>query len=566
MENQTKRANVSTSFDNKIRSCAYNWHHTQDFNFSDFYSKMREISHEALSNAIEEESGDSQRITDKLRENTKFTAIKNYLTNSFGLRIQRYFYETNFFRSNEKIIVHYSLLVPKTVTCLLSFFPFVEFFAEISLLLAIHSAWSSTDSKTGFSLGNFYAGLFYTNLTLIGLSYLHAVYIGLKNSTPPRKENSIFGQWVPFILSRILFPTYFPVIKSFSSLNSFLKRYPTLEIFKQNELIDSKFGQILNQLAISKTILENIPQLIIAVLFFLSDPLKDNVIDSNNSVFQDLKTLASFVLFKSILAFSQKSWTLTKYYNSTKGDAFGIVEMLLITASNLFFVMSRVSCLIFCITFSSVYPDLQFYLFNLAQSRTWRLRNIITPVCIEEIYQSNTFFHPALIALLLVVLVSPLLTGLNLLVFARDFQLKKTDMLSVSFINIFCPFFPSENFQNRTGTPKIKIFTFLFLIFFIINVTLFTLPLMIYGINFFLNTLSILDELCRFYHFIRSNEFPKSFPGSIPFHFLYAHILYPTLSITSFVIGFTFRLIYHYKFHPGLPISLEIIEMSSSKT
>ena len=129
---------------------------------------------------------------------------------------------------------------------------------------------------------------------------------------------------------------------------------------------------------------------------------------------------------------------------------------------------------------------------------------------------------------------------------------------------MFCPFVPNITFRgNSARAGKVRLYLTNFVMNLAVNIILVTFPLMWYGIHFFDVTLPILDELCRYFVFIRSNDFPGTFPEVLPVIILNSHIAFPVLSLTNYFLGLLLFLFYRSRFHPQKAVPANVIQALS---
>merc|ERR1711962_1828406 len=113
-------------------------------------------------------------------------------------------------------------------------------------------------------------------------------------------------------------------------------------MYQKNILMDREYAKIRCRLLIPKTCVENIPQLIFALLFFFSDPLKESVMNDSNSPFKSLKELAIINLAKSLLSWILVSNSFATYLHILENFSVGALGRVLVALSNLAFMMSRI--------------------------------------------------------------------------------------------------------------------------------------------------------------------------------------------------------------------------------
>ena len=541
----------------------YQYRSDHEISYCDMDVTINKITQDVIrSIAQSSNSTNMKAITKDLRKHKEFSKMQSSITNSVGVKLRRFLSEKSY-KTEKKIFLNLQNF-SSLMQFAMSFLPAVEYYIEGSLLLAYYNASQTfIGIKEGFSLSPYFEGLFYFNLCIMSFAYLCSVTLGFM--LMPIKANSYK---VFFILARLISPIYIPFLKAVKKIKGMFCKDPTFEMYQKNILMDREYAKIRCRLLIPKTCVENIPQLIFALLFFFSDPLKESVMNDSNSPFKSLKELAIINLAKSLLSWILVSNSFATYLHILKNFSVGAVGRVLVALSNLAFMMSRISGIIFCLIFSTCYPDLQFYLFYLSQSRTFTLRSSIPSNVIEELYQATLSVAPALF----VVITMGVLPLVNALAFKLLVQPKLVKLLPMpeiiltSIINMFCPFEPNVTLKGNTSRmDKIKLNLICHSVFFVVNVTFITFPLMWYGSHFFDTTIPILDELCRYFFFIRSNEFPSTFPKFMPVHIFNSHIIFPIVSLGTFICGLFLSLLYRYNFHPRKAITSSVIMSATTE-
>ena len=539
--------------DTQINTLLYNYRVDYQISFKAIDPEIARISKYVVETIVSNlGSSEKEKVAKELRKSTEFKTIQSYITNSVGLKAKRFVY-SRMSTATETKVHSFQTKFQALTGLILSFLPAFELFVELSLLWAFYDAWSIySQSQSGFSLLNHFKGLFYVNLGFITASYVYFVimsFVILPISKP----------YTAFILSRFLFPIYFRLMKSVQVLKYVFFKKVCYDGHQLQEILEKEHQKILCNFLVPKACLENLPQLIIAFSFYLSIPLQNNVTESF-----DYHNLAFLACLKSIITFVMVSRVLTSFQNIQKHHSLGITAFLAITLSNLLFLLSRVSSILFCIIFSPACPDLQWYLYYISSYRTYSTRKAITPVVIEELYNATVSFAPAFLMLVVIFFV-PLFWGRTfhcLIQPKLDTQLKLPELWTSTLVNIFCPYIPSIEFKgknNGRNQKRIKFANYSF--HFLVNLLLSTFPLFFYGVHFFSTTLPILDEFCSFVAFIRNFEFPTSFPDHLPTHLLFGHLIFPIVSISSFALGILFQVIYRSLFHPNKSIPDNVIEM-----
>ena len=62
------------------------------------------------------------------------------------------------------------------------------------------------------------------------------------------------------------------------------------------------------------------------------------------------------------------------------------------------------------------------------------------------------------------------------------------------------------------------------------------------------------------YSFIRSSDFPNTFPHFLPDHVLRSHILFPTIALAAYLLALLLHLLYRFAFHPQKAIPTNAIQ------
>ena len=374
----------------------YQYQSDHEISYEDIDATVRNIAHDVIRSIIQNSNTtDRKEIAQQMRKYEEFNAMQSSVTNSVGVKIRRFISQRTSSKTEKKLFFIFTEKLSSIILFAMSLLPAVEYYIEGSLLLAYYNASKTyTGVREGFSLAPFFGGFFYVNLTVMLLSYICSVTLG--SLMMPVKANICK---MSFYMSRLVFPLYFPIIKAVHNLKVVFCKKQTFEIYHKGILIDKEYAKIRCMFVIPKICLENIPQLIFALLLFFSDPLKKSVLNDNNSPFKSFRELAIINVSKSFISLILVSSSFATYLNVLKNFTIGIQGRVTIALSNMAFIMSRVCGIMFCLFFSSYHPDLQFYLFYLAQARTFTLRGQIPPNVIEELYQATISPAPGLFVL-----------------------------------------------------------------------------------------------------------------------------------------------------------------------
>jgi len=560
-----RSSKLENEIDAQINQQIHLYKTDHEMSFDEVEKAIKNISLNVINSVVSDHGENNPKAVSKeLRKYNRFITINDYVTSSVGIKMKRSIYSHLSVENEKKLNVIAFGQVPTFFKLIFSFLTFIEYFIEISLMVAYYDAFltlsaRSSGSASRFTLGPYFEGLFYANVFVMVLAYICLVFIGCRYLPFDSKH-------VPQLISRILFPFYFPVLNAIHFLKTSLFPSNDFEKYQKEQMVAHEYHKVFIKFSIIKIVTENVPQQALALLFYFSDPLTNNVLQDSSSPFSDFKQLAAVVLAKSFLSLLAVSWSITTFYNSQKHFDLGIIGRILISFSNLLFMVSRVSGVVFCLIFSSCYPDMQFYLYYLSEARTYLIRSSITPAVIEEMYKASISVVPALLVLMLF-LVLPLIYGFVLQFFIQPKvkePLKINQIVLVSIVNVFSPFIPNITFHDDVQQKGIVLLNcFIYIMFFVVNIILALIPIMFYGLSHFSLTLPVLDELCRFYSFIRFNDFPSSFPKVMPNHFLNGHIIFPLISLVAFLLALPLKMIYRHKFHPNLSFRSEVIEMAT---
>ena len=89
------------------------------------------------------------------------------------------------------------------------------------------------------------------------------------------------------------------MLKAFHNIKKVFSKDQTFESYQNDILMAREYTKIRCMSSIPKICLENIPQLIFALLLFSSDPLKESIMNDNDSPFKSFKELAIVNVIKS---------------------------------------------------------------------------------------------------------------------------------------------------------------------------------------------------------------------------------------------------------------------------
>ena len=255
--------------DTQIDTLLYNYRADHQIPFEAIDQEIAKISKEVVKSIVSNlGSSEREKISKVLRKSTQFNTINSYVTNSVGLKAKRFFY-SRMSSENETKIHSFWEKIKALIGLVLSFLPAFELFVELSLLWAFYDAWSIySESQSGFSLLHHFKGLFYVNLCFMSTSYLYSVimsFISMPISKP-------YGA---FVLSRFLFPIYLRLMTSVQNLKYVFFKQKCFNSHELQKILDKEHQKIICGFLIPKACLEDFPQLIISVLFFLAVALSD---------------------------------------------------------------------------------------------------------------------------------------------------------------------------------------------------------------------------------------------------------------------------------------------------
>jgi len=420
-----------------------------------------------------------------------------------------------------------------------------EYYLDIALAVGMYSAFIETDT-TGFSFSPYFLGIFLvTCLTLI-ISYMAMIFIGSYKTYFSIKATY---QKIFYGFALILTPIFYPMCSYIFNLKRHWNTQDNFEKYLHNEVIAVQYQIILNQMTVVKTLLENMPQLCVAFLLALSEPLREKV-----EKFQYPIIVFLFIYIKPIFTIVSKAWQISTFHKNKRDRKVGLVGSILVCLSVFFCTVSRVFAVIFCIIFSSCFPDIPFFLYWLSNAGIYQ--NEITPFVRETVYQANVSYAPAIFLVILLVVYPIVYYHMTKYLLLKQMNTHNDHSFKVQVLiaitNNFCPLKPKLNFPisevNNHTNAKINIV--IYSSFFFINLLYLIFPFICYGTSFFTTTLPVLDELIRYYRFKNSaGHLPLSFPRQLPTLFLYGHIIFPITSILCFLIGSLLYVVYQVRFH-----------------
>ena len=184
---------------------------------------------------------------------------------------------------------------------------------------------------------------------------------------------------------------------------------------------------------------------------------------------------------------------------------------ILMSLSSFFFVISRIASIIFCITFSSFYPDLPYFCYHTAKNLETHskvfvdveeLTPVITPAALKafgSISISAKPFYFCVVTLILSNLVYFLLMN-QIFSFCTE-KPSLTSQFLYCLVNGYCPVKQPMTFKHEDSRTnwycKQGVSSLVLLIYGLTTTLLVLIPFLSYGSELFWKGLPVLDELIR---------------------------------------------------------------------
>ena len=438
-----------------------------------------------------------------------------------------------------------------------------DYFFDTQLIFSSYDSWNAITEKE-FPLKNWLYGIFvFLAFTISASHIINSCHLWSKKHfhTETLREKACYG------ISIVTFPIFYLASHFLYMVKKWIHPDENLEDYMNSEIIMYQFQKTINEQKIVEGCIENILQLIMLLLIALSTPLKDKI----NPIFG-----LEFFFVKSGLALFLICRKIGDFLNFQCDEKTEFVGRLVLSISYLFFMISRILSFIFCLMFSTVFPDLPYFLFYVSklvkEDSTYHSNkvyertppnsmNVATPRSLK-ILQSITISNITAVTCIILITISSLIC-IALMLYFRKTTTKKPGLkiiLITALINMFCPVVPTtkSTFKMNAKMSEAKQYKILIMMFITTNTILATIPFLVYGLDFYQVKLEILDEFIRYGSFLfRTDVLPVNFPTSLPQVFLKGHIIFPTCIGVTMILGIVSQFVYQTYFQPWGTVTLK---------
>ena len=470
--------------------------------------------------------------------------LKDILTDSFFYRLkkrmsnsnhlyQKFFIKMSLFRISAAIVALWGTLS--------------DYVLDSQLTFSFLVSWNTVKSQD-FPLGDVFLDISIFLTTIFVLSHILSTIVLVHRR---RFEMTKLKCKLLYSLSILCYPAFYVMSFVLFEAKSLHSPPANIEDFIDEEIIRFQFSQSINEQKIVEFCVENIPQLILLVLFSMSVPLYGKVKPFLGIVFFG---------FKAGLQYFSFSLQVVKFNNFQRQGKIEALGKILLALSSLFFVISRIACIIFCITFSSFFPDLPYFCYHTAKildtdtnafSKIEDLPPVLTPRVLNAFGAISISAKPfySCVAVLILSNIVYFLSMNQIFLVCKERPSVTSQFLSC-LVNSYCPVKQPMRFQHRDGKMNLyynrRAFTVALLIYTFTTALLVLVPFLCYGSDLFLTSLTVLDELIRCknnkkisfgradFRFNRilflTQELPGEFPDRLPATLLHAHIIFPAVA------------------------------------
>jgi len=191
------------------------------------------------------------------------------------------------------------------------------------------------------------------------------------------------------------------------------------------------------------------------------------------------------------------------------------------------------------------------------------LTPVITPRALKAFGSISISAKPiyfCMVTLILSNLVYFLLMN-QIFVFCKEKPTLTSQFLSC-LVNGYCPVKQPTTFKHPDNKMNLyydrRVFTLVLLIYGLTTTLLVLIPFLCYGLDLFLDSLPVLDELIRYNQILFSTtNLPGEFPDHLPATLIHAHIIFPAIAGGGLLIGLILLLAYQIWGQPSKILSLE---------
>ena len=457
-------------------------------NIASFDSDMKEILQDIPRN-------NSGLITLKSDILVSENDLKDILNDSLFYRLKKQIFNTS--PRYQKFLLNMSLL--RILSAMIAVFGTLsDYGLDSQLTFSFFISWQAIESKD-FPFDSFFlnAGIF-LSVILILSHILSTIVLSRKR----RFHVSTLKCKVLYVLAFLCYPVFYVMTYAIFETKSFCTLPDNLGDYVDEDILRFQFSKSINEQKIIEHCVENIPQLILLVLYTMSVPLYGKV----KPTFGIL-----FFAFKAVLQYFFFSRQIVKFKNIQRKNKIEMLGKILMSLSSFFFVISRIASIIFCITFSSFYPDLPYFCYHTAKNLETHskvfvdveeLTPVITPAALKafgSISISAKPFYFCVVTLILSNLVYFLLMN-QIFSFCKEKPSLTSQFLSC-LVNGYCPVKQPMTFKHEDSRTnwycKQGVSSLVLLIYGLTTTLLVLIPFLSYGSELFWKGLPVLDELIR---------------------------------------------------------------------
>ena len=421
--------------------------------------------------------------------------LKDILTDSFFYRLKIRL--SNSSALSQKFLAQISLLrIVFAVVAVLG--TLSDYFLDSQLIFSVFVSWTTVKSQD-FPLGGVFRDIFIFLTVIFILSHILSTIVLVHMR---RFELTQVKCKLLYALSFLCYPAFY--VMSFAVFEAKSLHLPpnNLNEFIDEEIIRFQFSKSINEQKIVENCVENIPQLILLILFSMSVPLYGKVKPALGIIFFAFKAGVQYFFF---------SLQVVKFKNIQRHGKIEALGKIMLALSSLFFVISRIASIIFCITFSSFFPDLPYFCYHTAKiletdtnafSEIEEMPLVLTTSALKafgSISISGKPFYFCVATLILSNIVYFLLMN-QIFSFCKEKPSLTSQVLS-GLVNGYCPVKQPMTFMHQDSKMNLyygrRVFTLVLLIYSFTTALLVFIPFLCYGSDLFLTSLPVLDELIR---------------------------------------------------------------------
>ena len=316
-----------------------------------------------------------------------------------------------------------------------------DYFFDTQLIFSSYDSWNAITEKE-FPLKNWLYGIFvFLAFTISASHIINSCHLWSKKHfhTETLREKACYG------ISIVTFPIFYLASNFLYMVKKWIHPDENLEDYMNSEIIKYQFQKTINEQKIVEGCIENILQLIMLLLIALSTPLKDKI----NPIFglEFFFVKSGFALF----AICRKIGNFLNFHCDEKTE---FVGGMVLSSSYLFFMISRILSLVFCLVFSTMLPDLSYFLFYVSKGMREHIYhsnevydrttpnniNVATPRSLKMLHSMTISNTTAVISIILIISSSLVCTALKLYFWKTTTKKPRLQIILITaLINMFCP-------------------------------------------------------------------------------------------------------------------------------